>query len=167
MGRGASSCTSVKLVHHQTARLVVAHHTHVETGARDLIMQLIWCAVGFVFCVAATALDYQLLKKFIWPVFIFALLLLGSVFVPHIGRASHGAHRWIGMGPFTFQPSELGKITLIYCYYSTRVGIGVIALRWRPTIHDQLTGSSCRRGYDTTRAHTKREYATTIFLCYQ
>jgi cell division protein FtsW len=87
--------------------------THVETGAHDLIMQLIWCAVGFVFCVAATALDYQLLKKFVWPVFIFALLLLGSVFVPHLGRASHGAHRWIGFGPFTFQPSELGKVTLI------------------------------------------------------
>jgi cell division protein FtsW len=92
---------------------LVNRSTQVETGARDLIMQLIWCAVGFVFCVAATALDYQLLKKFIWPVFIFALLLLGSVFVPHLGRASHGAHRWIGIGPFTFQPSELGKITLI------------------------------------------------------
>jgi len=53
------------------------------------------------------------LKKFVGPVFIFALLLLASVFVPHIGRASHGAHRWIGLGPFTFQPSELGKVTLI------------------------------------------------------
>src|SRR5712671_716934 len=87
--------------------------THVETGAHDLIMQLIWCAVGFVFCVTATALDYQWLKKFVWPVFIFTLLLLGAVFVPHLGRASHGAHRWIGLGPFTFQPSELGKVTLI------------------------------------------------------
>ena len=87
--------------------------THVETGAHDLIMQLIWCAVGFAFCVMATALDYQLLKKSVWPIFIFSLLLLGLVFAPHIGRASHGAHRWIGFGPFTFQPSELGKITLI------------------------------------------------------
>jgi len=87
--------------------------THVETGAHDLIMQLIWCAVGFVFCVTATVLDYQLLNKFVWPVFALALLLLVAVFVPHIGRASHGAHRWIGLGPFTFQPSELGKVTLI------------------------------------------------------
>src|SRR5882757_6249146 len=87
--------------------------THVETGAHDLIMQLIWCAVGFVFCVIATALDYQLLRKFAWPVFALALVLLGSVFMPHFGRASHGAHRWIGVGPFTFQPSELGKIALI------------------------------------------------------
>src|SRR5258706_2449178 len=92
---------------------LVNRSTHLETGARDLIMQLIWCAVGFVFCVAATAIDYQWLKKLVWPILIFAVLLLGSVFVPHIGRASHGAHRWIGMGPFTFQPSELGKITLI------------------------------------------------------
>ena len=92
---------------------LVNRNTHLEIGAHDLIMQLVWCAVGFVFCVTATALDYQVLKKFVWPVFIFALLLLGLVFVPHIGRASHGAHRWIGIGPFTFQPSELGKITLI------------------------------------------------------
>jgi cell division protein FtsW len=87
--------------------------THVETGAHDLIMQLIWCAVGFVFCVMATVLDYQLLKKFIWPIFAFCLLLLVVVFVPHIGLASHGAHRWISKFGFTFQPSELGKITLI------------------------------------------------------
>ena len=87
--------------------------TQVETGARDLIMQLIWCAVGLTFCVAATALDYQLLRKLVWPIFIFALFMLMAVFVPHLGRASHGAHRWIGLGPFTFQPSELSKITLI------------------------------------------------------
>lgn len=92
---------------------LVNRSTHLETGAHDLIMQLIWCAVGFVFCVLATALDYQLLKKLAWPVFILALLLLGSVFVPHLGRASHGAHRWIGFGPFTFQPSELGKVALL------------------------------------------------------
>jgi cell division protein FtsW len=89
------------------------HRTHAEIGAHDLVMQLVWCAVGFVFCVTLTALDYALLKKFVWPIFIFALLLLASVFVPHIGRASHGAHRWIGFGPFTFQPSELGKIALV------------------------------------------------------
>ena len=87
--------------------------THVETGTHDLIMQLIWCAVGLVFCAAATALDYRWLKKCVWPIFGLALLLLGAVFIPHIGRASHGAHRWIGLGPFTFQPSEFAKITLI------------------------------------------------------
>ncbi len=41
------------------------------------------------------------------------MLLLGAVFVPHFGHASHGAHRWIGRGHFTIQPSEFAKVALI------------------------------------------------------
>ena len=83
-----------------------------QIGAHDLMTQLVWCVVGFVFCVAATALDYQLLKKLAWPVFILALALLALVFVPRIGHASHGAHRWIKAG-LTVQPSEFAKLALI------------------------------------------------------
>jgi cell division protein FtsW len=83
-----------------------------QIGAHDLMTQLVWCVVGFVFCVAATALDYQLLKKLAWPVFILAVILLMLVFVPRIGHTSHGAHRWIKAG-LTLQPSEFAKIALI------------------------------------------------------
>jgi cell division protein FtsW len=83
-----------------------------QIGAHDLMTQLVWCVVGFVFCVAATALDYQLLKKIAWPVFILALVLLALVFVPRIGHSSHGAHRWIKAG-LTVQPSEFAKLALI------------------------------------------------------
>ena len=84
-----------------------------QAGAHDLMMQLIWCVLGFALCVTATALDYQLLKKLAWLVFIFSLVLLALVFVPLIGHASHGAHRWIGRGRFTIQPSEFAKVALI------------------------------------------------------
>ena len=47
---------------------------------------------------------------------VFALLgnivLLGLVFLPVIGTTS-GAHRWLFVGPFSFQPAELLKITFI------------------------------------------------------
>jgi cell division protein FtsW len=76
-------------------------------------MQLIWCATGFAACVTVTALDYQLLKKLALPVFILALLMLVLVFIPHVGHASHGAHRWIGLGRFTVQPSEFAKLALV------------------------------------------------------
>jgi cell division protein FtsW len=81
-------------------------------GAHALMMQAIWCAAGFLLCVTATALDYQLFKKLAWPIYILALLMLAAVFAPHIGHASHGAHRWINIG-ITVQPSELGKLALI------------------------------------------------------
>jgi cell division protein FtsW len=85
----------------------------VEAGAHDLMMQLVWCAAGLVLCVTATVLDYQWLKKTGWPVYFFALVLLGLVFVPHIGHASHGAHRWIQKSGFSFQPSEFAKVALV------------------------------------------------------
>ena len=84
-----------------------------QVGAHYLMLQIVWCALGFVLCVVATALDYQWLKKCGWPIYLFALVLLGLVFVPHIGRASHGAHRWIQQFGFTFQPSEFAKVALI------------------------------------------------------
>jgi cell division protein FtsW len=95
--------------------LVMLYSSMMTTsaGAHDLMMQLVWCALGFALCVTATALDYQLLKKLAWPAFGFALVLLALVFAPLVGHASHGAHRWIGRGHVTLQPSEFAKVALI------------------------------------------------------
>jgi cell division protein FtsW len=88
-------------------------------------MQLIWCALGLVVCAVATILDYALLKKVAWPIFIGALALAVCVFIPHFGMKLNGAHRWIKLPGATFQPSELVKIALIimlawYCDRSQR-----------------------------------------------
>ena len=56
-----------------------------QVGARYLVKQLVAGAVGIGLCVTAAALDYRSLKKFAWPLFALAVLLLVLVFVPHIG----------------------------------------------------------------------------------
>jgi len=85
-----------------------------QFGATLLKKQLEWFAVGSVLCVAVTALDYQLLKKFAWPLFFLALFLLAGLFVPHMhGVRINGARRWFDFHGFRFQPSELAKIALI------------------------------------------------------
>jgi cell division protein FtsW len=82
-------------------------------GVHHLMKQMVFCAIGLIVCVTATALDYQLLKKLAWPAYGFALILLALVFVPHLGHGINGAHRWIGPGSIRFQPSEFAKIALI------------------------------------------------------
>ena len=93
--------------------VVLYSSSMTQVGAHYLIMQLVWCGLGFVGLVAATAIDYRLLKKYSVPLLAFAALLLLLVVVPHIGRKINGARRWFDFHGVRFQPSELAKLALI------------------------------------------------------
>jgi len=84
-----------------------------QVGARYLLMQLVWCGLGLVLCVAAIVMDYRWLKKLAWPLYGLALVLLMAVLVPHVGLKINGARRWLGYGGMRFQSSELAKLALI------------------------------------------------------
>ncbi len=86
---------------------------HAVIGANLLVTQIVWCGLGLVACVVAAALDYRLLRKFAWPIFGVAVVMLLLVLIPHVGHRINGARRWFSFGGVNFQPSELGKIALI------------------------------------------------------
>ncbi len=98
---------------YSSSMVMMDKHTHVEVGAHMLQMQVLWCALGIITCAVITALDYQLLKKIAWPLFIGTLLLALLVFVPHLGMKINGARRWIHVPGATLQPSEIVKLGLI------------------------------------------------------
>jgi len=85
-----------------------------DKGTHYLQNQVIWCSLGLLVCAVTTALDYTLLKRFAWPIFVIAVFLLALVLVPHVGLEVKGGRRWFGIGrTLRFQPSELGKLALI------------------------------------------------------
>lgn len=69
--------------------------------------------LGTLALIATTRIPSQFWKKYSLMFFIATVLLNLLVFVPHIGFAHGGAHRWIMIAGYTFQPSEFLKIAFI------------------------------------------------------
>nr|WP_275107240.1 rod shape-determining protein RodA [Sulfobacillus harzensis] len=73
--------------------------------------QMIWFGLGTVVLVVATWINYEHFKKFAPYIYWAAIGLLGIVLVH--GQSALGAQRWIPIGPFQLQPSELAKVAII------------------------------------------------------
>ncbi|MBL7021707.1 putative lipid II flippase FtsW [Patescibacteria group bacterium] len=70
---------------------------------------------GILFFLIAIRLPYAIWKKFAFWMLIISIGLLVIVLLPGVGKTVGGATRWIDIGLFSFQPSEIVKITfLIY-----------------------------------------------------
>ena len=73
--------------------------------------QGIMSAVGLVAMFVLSRYDYHKLGKYANMLFIGTIIILLAVLV--VGTESKGAKRWLGIGPLSFQPSEMAKITMI------------------------------------------------------
>lgn len=70
--------------------------------------------IGLAVFFAAQAVPYQFWRRIAPAIALVSLILLVLVLIPSIGVELHGARRWISLGLFTFQPSELAKLGLIF-----------------------------------------------------
>ena len=76
--------------------------------------QLLGLGVGIVLLFVAERIPYQVWRRFVVPFFALALILLVLVFIPGVGTTVYGAARWVDLGWFSFQPSEIMKIAIIF-----------------------------------------------------
>src|SRR5690242_9006802 len=84
-----------------------------QVGARYVMTQLVWCALGLVICGTVVWLDHRILKKLAWPLFGIAVVMLVLVLEHHFGRRINGARRWFVFHGVSFQPSEFAKLALV------------------------------------------------------
>jgi rod shape determining protein RodA len=92
----------------------------VQTVTRDdiagdpgyfVVRQAIFAVVGAAVFAATTAINPELYRRYRHVLYLAMLALMAIVFV--VGPSVRGSRRWIDLGSFQLQPSELGKLVLI------------------------------------------------------
>ncbi len=85
--------------------------TYTSRGPSPLFYkQLIWVSIGLVVMFLAILPDYHTIGRYAYVLGMVSISLLLLVMI--IGRTGMGAQRWLAIGPFAFQPSELAKLSL-------------------------------------------------------
>ncbi|MEW6487796.1 MAG: putative lipid II flippase FtsW [Thermodesulfobacteriota bacterium] len=81
--------------------------------ASYLKRSLAYAAVGVTGALVAARIPAPWLRRLAYPALGLATVLLVLPWVPPVGQAINGAHRWVRLGPLGFQPSELAKLALV------------------------------------------------------
>lgn len=83
---------------------------HVPDARSDFNHQIVYLVVGVIAMFVLAFTDYHLWYRFARPIYAVAVIILAAVAFTHAGQSALGAQRWIGFGPFVFQPSEPAKL---------------------------------------------------------
>ncbi len=75
--------------------------------------QVIWAVLGIVIMMGLSFIDYKLYRKYLPVILGVALLMVLLVLIPGVGIKVNGARRWLGIGSFRIQPSEVAKLAII------------------------------------------------------
>jgi len=94
--------------------LASASSTKLQNASYYWQHQFIWLVLSFCAAAVAARFDYRWYKNIAVPLAVVTMLLLIAVrlFFPAI----NGSHRWIRVAGFTFQPSELAKVSIILLF---------------------------------------------------
>lgn len=93
------------------------------------LRQLLWIVSGLGGMFVISLIDYNEWKRFALPIYLFNLALL--VLVLFKGASAGGAQRWLPMGFFNLQPSELAKVFIIITLSTVLAKEGRSLDRWQ------------------------------------
>jgi rod shape determining protein RodA len=96
------------------------------------LKQMVWAMIGLVSMCAVLCIHYQTLCRHAYV--LYGVLLVSLVIVLLFGRVVNGSQRWLVIGPWHMQTSELAKPVLILVlarYFSEHTPAGTASLSFR------------------------------------
>ncbi|MCX6949658.1 MAG: rod shape-determining protein RodA [Opitutae bacterium] len=122
--------TPVCLVLLATFGVFFIYSAQMASGREQWEQQIVWLIAGAILYTATAFLDYRLWLRWSHWVYLFSLVLLLLVLVPGIGETrGMGARRWLGIGAFSFQPSESAKLAVLIMTAATLTGAKIGTVR--------------------------------------
>lgn len=95
--------------------ICIGSATHINLGEdlSDFYSQALWFLIGFILMIFTANINLKKVSDYWVFVYVFNIILLVSVFF--IGTSKGVASRWIRVGDFGIQPSEISKVMMIFC----------------------------------------------------
>ncbi|MEJ2158225.1 MAG: rod shape-determining protein RodA [Desulfobacteraceae bacterium] len=111
--------------------LYSAIHAGVDTSNANLFTkQIVWYSAGTVVMVVAFLFDFKTYERWGHLYYILCIAMLVAVLL--FGKYVGGSRRWLAIGPFTVQPSEMVKLAVIVVlakYYARVSNINGVGFR--------------------------------------
>lgn len=75
--------------------------------------QVVWTVISTAAMLLISRIDIDIWKRLSLPLILISYILLLLVIIPGIGSEINSARRWFRVGPLSFQPSEMAKLSVI------------------------------------------------------
>ncbi len=99
---------SIAFVYSASASIAEVRYAHSDVLFINHTIRVLF---GLIILFVFAKFDYHKLEKASFPIILSSILLL--ILVYFISPPVNNAYRWINIGPFSFQPSELAKFALV------------------------------------------------------
>lgn len=95
--------------------LVMVYSASSAKAGFDFTLRTLGIGVvgGVTACLLMRRVSLTEVRRFAPLVMLIALAMLVAVLIPGVGHSVNGARRWLGVGPVTFQASEIAKVALV------------------------------------------------------
>lgn len=103
-----------------------------KLGSVAFSQLILGLTIGGGLCFLASRLNYKFWRQAAFYLFLVSIIVSLLVFVPHVGIEHAGANRWIEVFGFSFQPSELLKLTFViyFAAWLSRVRENIKTIRF-------------------------------------
>lgn len=93
-------------------------YTYFGNSYHFIFRQSIFAVIGVAAMLIISRIDYHILKKFSWVIYLITVALLMIVLILPPMSDELNVKRWISFGGFSFQPSEIAKFAIVVLFAS-------------------------------------------------